>query len=239
MGYITHSSPAANYALEVAIPEAFPGELCYSFGSGNNQDYNNNSPIEGVITSFSIDGSNNTSFHIARNFTPNFPVGATFVVTGVLAPYTYLNGVTYTVTSVSNDVSASTGFTVVATGLTHATVATTTIAGLADTTPTLGTEHSVALPGTATLGLQFAVPSYIGQANQSPAITYEYELGGTVSAYSISLMGALRDVAAEYFALDTKTGTSAESKSYTISLGSERVKFLALQVNSSTNTNGT
>jgi hypothetical protein len=214
----------------VTIPEAQPSALCYSFGFSN--DYNDNCPVEGIINSFSIDGANHTSIHIDRvapYYMPaDFYVGATVFVSGVLTPYGYLNGVEFTVQSVSNDSPAINGFTVVCSGLTHAAVGATSIAGLiTEVAIPSGSEIGELLTGTGSVpqaGLQFALPAYTGQQNNAPAITWEMEYPSSPSSMTAYLQGAVRDVDSEYETMDTSTVSGLR----TVPLGQWRVKFVRI-----------
>lgn len=242
--YIVRNSGPYNVfgAPIVTIPQAHPSTLNYSLGASN--DYLDNVPSEGAVDSFSIDGSNVTTIHIKR--TGPFYIPATFldldtvILNSVPAPYDYLNGVHFTVSTAVDDSPATKGFTITCTGLTHVTVPTTPITGAAVQSGAYDdTEYSEPLTGTVSVpqtGLQFALPAYVGQQNNSPAITWEVEYPVPPATVTAHLQGAIRDEDGEYVNLDSSTKSTGELR--TVSLGQVRVKFLRIQVVATTGSLG-
>lgn len=199
----------------------------YSFGSLD--DYAANAALGALITSYSIT-TNVVTFVVTYPYTSpsQFSTNDTVVVSGVASPNDFLNG-SYTVTGVT-----STTFTA---ALTHANVSATAISGEADRAGSLDKEVAEAMPANGTAGRQFAVRAFAGLNQNSPAITWETKTGGTVSAISIVLQGAIRDHDADYATIDTSTAAGGEVR--TVALGQNRWNFLRIKLTSSTNTNGT
>lgn len=98
--------------------------------------------------------------------------------------------------------------------------------------PTLNVEHAEAIPADGTAGRQFAVRSFSGTMDNSSAITWETRFPSVPSTINVRLQGAVRDVAAEYFDLDTSTNAAGEVRS--IALGVTKVNFLRIKVVTST-----
>src|SRR5581483_8623766 len=223
--YITE--PTVQTFPPVTIPCVMPSAPNYSFGSLD--DYAANAALGAQISSYSIT-SNVVTFTVTWPYTKpsQFSSGNTVVVSGVASPNDFLNG-SYSVTGVT-----STTFTA---ALTQANVSATAITGEADRAGTLDAEVAENIPANGTAGRQFAVRAFAGLNQNSPAVTWETKTGGTVSAISVQLQGAIRDHDADYATIDTSTATGGEVR--TVALGQNRWNFLRIRLNTSTNTNGT
>lgn len=229
--YKTRTSPASSYVLEFTTPQALPGETVYLFGSNN--DYNENSPVEGTLQSFSIT-SNVVTFKVARGFIANFSAGATVVVANVDSAYSYLDG-TYTVVSVSDQSPATLGFSFTA-AKTHANVGSTSLtSGTATTVVHDNTEHAEAL--TTGASIQCSLPSFNGQANNSPTLAFEVEFPSAPVSVDVRLQGALRDVESEYEDIPNAAITSASGGVVMVTLG--QVRFLFVRANVAATSGGT
>jgi hypothetical protein len=98
--------------------------------------------------------------------------------------------------------------------------------------PNLNVEHAEPMPANGTAGRQFSMRSYAAGQNNSPAITWEVEYPSAPATISIHLEGALRDIDAEYFQLDTSTNIAGDLRF--VALGAASVNFLRIKVITST-----
>lgn len=98
--------------------------------------------------------------------------------------------------------------------------------------PNLQVEHAETLPTTATAGKQFALWSFAGTALQmAREILWEVQYpGGAPATVDVRLQGAMRDVEAEYYDIDSTTNVAGEKKQVAIF----RVNFVRIKVQAST-----
>jgi hypothetical protein len=89
-------------------------------------------------------------------------------------------------------------------------------------------------PGAGQASQQFTLADYSGFADQGRTVRWQTLFGTAPTAVSIMLQGALQDVDAEYFTLDTSTNTAGESRAVT----TVRAKFLRAKVTSITGGSG-
>ncbi len=90
--------------------------------------------------------------------------------------------------------------------------------------------NAEALPANGSSGAQFAIPEPAGMPDQGHTVRWQAIFGTAPSAISIVLQGAMADVDAEYFLIDTSTATAGEARTV---IG-VRAKFLRIKVISST-----
>jgi hypothetical protein len=81
---------------------------------------------------------------------------------------------------------------------------------------------------------QFALAEYSGDPDQSRTIRWQTLFGTAPTAANIALQGALQDIDAQYFTLDTSTNTSGESRA----VAGVRTKFLRAKLVSITGGSG-
>ena len=94
--------------------------------------------------------------------------------------------------------------------------------------------NNEAFPSANTAGTQFAIPAYAGQPNTGYAVRWQILFGGAPSALNIVLQGAMSDIDAEYFLIDTSTVLTGEARTVT----GVQAKFLRIKVVSSTGGSG-
>jgi hypothetical protein len=98
--------------------------------------------------------------------------------------------------------------------------------------PNLNVEHAETFPANGTAGKQFALWSFAGTAlQQAREIFWEVQYpGGAPATVDVRLQGAMRDVEAEYYDIDSTTNVLGEKKQ----VGIFRVNFLRIKVVAST-----
>jgi len=89
-------------------------------------------------------------------------------------------------------------------------------------------------PGSAQAGSQFAIPAYAGRADSGTAVRWQTLFGTAPTAVNMVLQGAMADVDAEYFLIDTTTATGGEARTVT----GVQAKFLRIKFVSSTGGSG-
>jgi hypothetical protein len=89
-------------------------------------------------------------------------------------------------------------------------------------------------PGSAQAGTQFALPSFTGLPDSSTAVRWQTIFGSNPTAVRIVLQGAMSDVDAEYFLIDTTTAITGEARTVT----GVQAKFLRIRFVSSTGGTG-
>src|SRR5436305_9680233 len=89
-------------------------------------------------------------------------------------------------------------------------------------------------PGVATSGTQFALPSFTGTTDSGTAVRWQTIFGGNPTAVNIVLQGAMADVDAEYFLVDTSTVVTGEART----VAGVQAKFLRIRFVSSTGVTG-
>jgi hypothetical protein len=89
-------------------------------------------------------------------------------------------------------------------------------------------------PTAGQAGQQFALADYSGDPDQGRTVRWQTLFATSPTAVSIALQGALQDVDAEYFTLDTSTNVAGESRS----VSSVRAKFLRAKLTSITGGSG-
>lgn len=89
-------------------------------------------------------------------------------------------------------------------------------------------------PGSAQAGTQFALPSFTGLPDSGTAVRWQTIFGSNPTAVSIVLQGAMSDVDAEYFLIDTTTAITGEARIVT----GVQAKFLRIRFVSSTGGTG-
>ena len=94
--------------------------------------------------------------------------------------------------------------------------------------------NNEAFPGGATSGSQFALPSYAGQPDVGTVLRWQTIFGTNPTAVNIVLQGAMADVDAEYFLIDTTTAVGGEARTVT----GVNAKFLRIRFVSSTGGTG-
>ena len=90
--------------------------------------------------------------------------------------------------------------------------------------------NAEAFPANGTAGAQFAIPEPAGLPDQGHTVRWQTIFGTPTSAISIVLQGAMADVDAEYFLVDTSTATAGEARTV---LG-VRARFLRMKLTSAT-----
>src|SRR5882672_3684080 len=90
--------------------------------------------------------------------------------------------------------------------------------------------NNEAFPGSATSGSQFALPSFTGVPDGGTAVRWQTIFGTNPTAVNIVLQGAMADVDAEYFLIDTSTAITGEARTVT----GVQAKFLRIRFVSST-----
>ena len=90
--------------------------------------------------------------------------------------------------------------------------------------------NNEAFPGGATSGSQFALPSFTGVPDGGTAVRWQTIFGTNPTAVNIVLQGAMADVDAEYFLIDTSTAITGEARTVT----GVQAKFLRIRFVSST-----
>lgn len=94
--------------------------------------------------------------------------------------------------------------------------------------------NNEAFPGSAQAGSQFAVPSYAGQPDTGTAVRWQTIFGTAPTAVNLVLQGAMADVDAECFLIDTTTATAGEARTVT----GVQAKFLLIKFVSATGGSG-
>lgn len=94
--------------------------------------------------------------------------------------------------------------------------------------------NNEAFPGGATSGSQFAVPSFTGVPDGGTAVRWQTIFGTNPTAVNIVLQGAMADVDAEYFLIDTSTAVAGEARTVT----GVQAKFIRIRFVSSTGGTG-
>ncbi len=94
--------------------------------------------------------------------------------------------------------------------------------------------NNEAFPGAGTAGTQFAMFNYAGQPDTGFAVRWQTIFGGAPTAVNIVLQGAMADVDAEYFLIDTTTAVGGEARTVT----GVQAKFLRIKFVSSTGGTG-
>src|SRR5271165_477675 len=94
--------------------------------------------------------------------------------------------------------------------------------------------NNEAFPASNTAGTQFAIPSYAGQPDTGFAVRWQTIFGGAPTAINIVLQGAMADVDAEYFLIDTSTSLTGEARTVT----GVQARFLRIKLISSTGGSG-
>jgi len=94
--------------------------------------------------------------------------------------------------------------------------------------------NNEAFPAANTAGTQFAIPSYAGQPDTGFAVRWQTIFGGAPTAINIVLQGAMADVDAEYFLIDTSTSLTGEARTVT----GVQARFLRIKLISSTGGSG-
>jgi hypothetical protein len=90
--------------------------------------------------------------------------------------------------------------------------------------------NAEAFPANGTAGAQFAIPEPAGLTDQSHTVRWQTIFGSAPSAINIVLQGAMADVDAEYFLIDTSTATAGEARTV---IG-VRARFLRIKMITST-----
>src|SRR5580704_8499385 len=90
--------------------------------------------------------------------------------------------------------------------------------------------NAEAFPANGTAGSQFAIPEPTGLPDQGHTVRWQTIFGTNPSAISISLQGAMADVASEYWTIDTSTAVAGEARTVT----GVRARFLRVTCVSST-----
>jgi hypothetical protein len=98
----------------------------------------------------------------------------------------------------------------------------------------VGYSFSNESPAGGTAGAQFALPQPAGFPEEGRAVRWQTLFAAAPSAVSLSLQGAMADVAAEYATLDTSTATAGEARTVT----GVRARFLRIICNSATGGSG-
>jgi hypothetical protein len=94
----------------------------------------------------------------------------------------------------------------------------------------VGYSFSNETPTGGEAGSQFALPEPSGLPNQQHTVRWQAIFGTAPSAVSLSLQGAMADVASEYATMDTSTATAGEARTVT----GVRARFLRVICNSAT-----
>src|ERR1700738_1169839 len=94
--------------------------------------------------------------------------------------------------------------------------------------------NNESLPGSATSGTQFALPSFTGTNDPGTAVRWQTIFGTAPTAVSIILQGAMADVDAEYQQIDASSTTTGEARTV---IGVQ-AKFLRIRFVSSTGGTG-
>jgi hypothetical protein len=89
-------------------------------------------------------------------------------------------------------------------------------------------------PGSAQAGTQFALPSFTGLPDGGTSVRWQTIFGGAPTAVNIVLQGAMSDVDAEYFLIDTTTITGGEART----VANVQAKFIRIKFISSTGGSG-
>jgi hypothetical protein len=85
-------------------------------------------------------------------------------------------------------------------------------------------------PANGTAGAQFAIPEPAGLPDQGHTVRWQTIFGTAPTAINIVLQGAMADVDAEYFLIDTSTATAGEARTV---IG-VRARFLRVKLVSAT-----
>jgi len=89
-------------------------------------------------------------------------------------------------------------------------------------------------PGSAQAGSQFAIPSFAGQPDTGYAVRWQTIYGTAPTAVSLQLQGAMADVDAEYFVIDSTTAAAGEART----VNGVQARFLRIKFLSSTGGSG-
>jgi len=85
--------------------------------------------------------------------------------------------------------------------------------------------NAEAFPADGTAGAQFALPEPAGLPDQGHTVRWQTIFGTAPSAINIRLQGAMADVNAEFFDIDTSTATAGEART----VAGVRARFLRVK----------